>query len=132
MIYTTEFAYKPTIKTLDSFPDLHSGESFNDAMVAFIHSESADEDDSKGTENKLLKNIKWAAKKNNTKNIVLHSFAHLAETKSDPQFTKDIFDKVEIRLKNADYICAQTAFGYFMDLYIKAPGVSQARIFKSF
>ena len=132
MIYTSEFSYNPTVKTLTEFPDLNHGSFFTNAVVAFIHSESHDEEDSKGVENKLLKNIKWAAKKNNTRNIVLHSFAHLAETKAEPVFTKEIFDKVETRLRNADYQCAQTAFGYFMDLDIKAPGISQARIFKSF
>ncbi len=132
MIYTTDFSYKPTVKTLDSFPEIEKGEGFKEALVAFIHSESKDQEDSKGIENKLLKNIKWAAKKNNTRNIVLHSFAHLAETKAEPVFTKEIFDKVETRLRNADYQCAQTAFGYFMDLDIKAPGVSLARIFTSF
>jgi len=76
--------------------------------------------------------LKWAAKKNNTKKIILHSFAHLAETKADPHFTKEVFDKAEIRLKNADYECWQTPFGYFLDLDVKAPGVSQARIFKGF
>jgi hypothetical protein len=76
--------------------------------------------------------LKWAAKKNNTKSVLLHSFAHLAETKAAANYTKELFDRVEARMKNADYECAQTAFGYFMDLDIQAPGISQARIFKSF
>lgn len=80
----------------------------------------------------MVKNLKWAAKKNDTKNVVLHSFAHLAETKANADFTKELFDRVEARMNNADYLCSQTAFGYFMDLNIQAPGVSQARIFKSF
>jgi hypothetical protein len=80
----------------------------------------------------MVKNLKWAAKKNNTKSVLLHSFAHLAETKADPTYTKELFDRVEARMKNADYVCSQTAFGYFMDLDIKAPGISQARIYKSF
>jgi spermidine synthase len=83
-------------------------------------------------EDKLLKNLKWAAKKNDTDKIILHSFAHLAETKAEPHFTKALFDKVESRLKNTDYITAQTPFGYFLDLDLQAPGVSQARIFKGF
>ncbi len=131
MIYTTEFRYKPTIKTLNDFPDIDKGEVFHNTLVALIHSELIDEDDPKGVENKLLKNIKWAAKKNDTSSIVLHSFAHLAESKASPSFTKDIFDRVEERLLNAEYECSQTAFGYFMDLGIIAPGISQARIFKS-
>lgn len=132
MIYCTKFSYNPTIHTLDKFPEVKEGEEFNDTLVAFIHAEENDEENAKGVETKLLKNLKWAAKKNNTKKVVLHSFAHLAETKADPHFTKDIFDKAEIRLINADYECAQTPFGYFLDLDVQAPGVSQARIFKGF
>jgi hypothetical protein len=132
LIYCTKFSYNPTIHTLDEFPEVQEGKVFNDVLVAFIHAEEHDEENPKGVETKLLKNLKWAAKKNNTKKIILHSFAHLAETKADPHFTKEVFDKAEIRLKNADYECWQTPFGYFLDLDVKAPGVSQARIFKGF
>lgn len=132
MIYCSKFAYTPTIHTLTDFPEVSDGQEFKENMVAFIHGELVDEEDPKGVENKLLKNLKWAAKKNNTKNIILHSFAHLAETKASPLFTKTVFDKVEARLKNSDYNCSQTPFGHFLDLDLQAPGVSQARIFKGF
>ena len=132
MIYCEKFAYEPTIKTLDDFEDVPQGASFEKALVAFIHAEVQDESDMKKMETKMVKNLKWAAKKNDTKNIVLHSFAHLAETKAGAVFTRELFDLVEQRMRNADYQCAQTAFGYFMDLDVRAPGVSQARIFVSF
>jgi hypothetical protein len=132
MIFCKEFSYTPTIKTLDSFADVSGKETFKNTLVAFIHAEEKDEEDLKSVETKMVKNLKWASKKNDTRNVVLHSFAHLAETKANPEFTKELFDKVEARMKNADYVCNQTAFGYFMDLDIQAPGVSQARIFKSF
>lgn len=132
MIYCTGFSYHPTIKTLDEFEEEVSGKSFQNALVAFIHAEESDEADMKSVETKMVKNLKWAAKKNETKSVVLHSFAHLSETKANPEFTKELFDRVEARMKNADYACDQTAFGYFMDLDVQAPGVSQARIFKSF
>jgi len=132
MIYCTKFGYNPTSRTLEEFPEVKQGEVFDNVLVAYIHAEAQDEENAKGVETKLLKNIKWAAKKNNTKRIILHSFAHLAETKADPFITKDIFDNAETRLKNADYECWQTPFGYFLDLDVQAPGVSQARIFKGF
>jgi len=56
----------------------------------------------------------------------------LSESKAEPHFTKELFDKAEARMKNTDYECEQTPFGYFLDIDVKAPGVSQARIFKSF
>lgn len=132
MIYCEEFGYHPTVKTLDEFEEIQNGAEFEKTLVAFIHAEEVDESDIKSVETKMVKNLKWAAKKNNTRSVLLHSFAHLAETKADPIYTKDLFDRVEARMKNADYTCSQTAFGYFMDLNIQAPGVSQARIYKSF
>lgn len=132
MIYCSEFTSNPTIKTLEDFRDESEEKQFKDALVAFVHAEQSDETDIKNVETKMVKNLKWAAKKNETRMVVLHSFAHLAETKASAGFTKELFDRVEARMKNAEYECEQTAFGYFMDLDIKAPGVSQARIFKSF
>ena len=132
MIYCSEFAYTPRVKTLEGAEELSETKGFNNALVAFIQAEEKDEEDLAGTEKKLVKNLKWAAKKNETKSVVLHSFAHLAESKASPEFTKELFDKTEARMKNADYVCDQTAFGYFMDLNVQAPGYSQARIFKSF
>lgn len=132
MIYCDRFDYKPTVKTLDEFTEDEASKAYKDALVAFIHAEEDDEQDIKSVETKMVKNLKWAAKKNNTKQVVLHSFAHLSESKADPQYTKELFDRVEARMKNADYECEQTAFGYFMDLDLQAPGISQARIFKSF
>ncbi|MBN2639087.1 MAG: hypothetical protein JXR65_08365 [Bacteroidales bacterium] len=131
MIYCEQFRYNPVSKTLEDFPEITEGGSFNRALVAFIQTEEADMDDEKNIETKMVKNLKWAAKKNNTQKVVLHSFAHLSESKADPHFTKHLFDLVENRMNNADYNCEQTPFGYFLDIDVKAPGISQARIFKS-
>ena len=132
MIYCARFSYTPQVKTLDEFPDVNDSAVFENSLVAFIHAEEHDQQNAKSVETKLIKNLKWAAKKNNTTKVVLHSFAHLAETKAGPQFTKEIFDLAEARMKNANYECSQTPFGYFLDIDVQAPGVSQARIFKGF
>jgi len=132
MIYCDRFAYKPISKTLDDFPEIHEGAVFENALIAFIQTEAADEENMKAVETKLLKNLKWGAKKNSTRKVILHSFAHLSESKAEPHFTKRLFDQVEARLINADYESTQTPFGYFLDLDVKAPGISSARIFKSF
>jgi len=81
MIYCTKFAFDPTIQTLEEFPEVKEGGRYNDMLVAFIHAEAHDEENAVGVERKLIKNLKWAAKKNNTNKVLLHSFAHLAETK---------------------------------------------------
>lgn len=133
MIYMDRFLYKPTLKTLDEFPEHTQREVFENAEVAFIHAEAEDQDEDriKAIEKKLIKNLKWIAGKNQTKTIVLHSFAHLSESKAEPGFTKDFFDRVEVRLKNTGYDVFQTPFGYFLDLEVNAPGHSLARVFKS-
>lgn len=132
MIYCERFTYSPVSKTLTDFPEITEKGSFENALVAFIQTEATDEENMKAIETKLVKNLKWAAKKNLTNKVVLHSFAHLSESKANPYFTKELFDRAEARMKNADYFCEQTPFGYFLDLTVVAPGISQARIFKSF
>ncbi|MCK4360480.1 MAG: threonyl-tRNA synthetase editing domain-containing protein [Bacteroidales bacterium] len=132
MIYCNNFYYKPVTKTLETAEDKTEAIEFDNVLVGFIHAEAEDEQDFNGVEKKLVKNLKWAAKKNNTNKVVLHSFAHLSESKASPKFTVELFDKTEARMKNANYETWQTAFGYFMDLRLNAPGYSLARIFKSF
>jgi len=132
MIYSENFEYFPRTKNLEDFDNIEEGASFDDVLLAFIHAEEKDEEDIKKVETKMVKNLKWAAKKNNTNKVVLHSFAHLSDSKANAEYTKELFDRVENRMKNADYETVQTPFGYFLDINVKAPGISQARIFKSF
>ena len=132
MIYCDTFAYKPQVKTLPDFPDFKAEESYKDVLTAFIQMEKEDEANPKYFETKLVKSLKWAAKKNDTKHIILHSFAHLSMSKAEPEITKQFFDSVEERLANTGYKVNQTPFGYFLDIDVKAPGRSSARIFKSF
>jgi hypothetical protein len=131
MIYMDRFAYKPTIKTLVEMETIEKGREFKDAQVAFIHAEEQDIENESNVLKKTLKNLKWIAGKNNTKRIILHSFAHLSESKAEPGFTKTFFDKVQKRLEDTGYEVYQTPFGYFLDLSVDAPGVSLARVFKS-
>ena len=129
VIYTSEFCYRPAEKNLESADEVSEGAIFNDSIVAFIQVEESDEMyDVKSREKKLVNHLKWAARKNNCSNIILHSFAHLSESKASVEFTKAIFDQAELRLQNGGYITAQTPFGYFLDLDLKAPGFSLAQI----
>ncbi len=132
LIYADRFGYRTTLKTIESEPDRDETEEINDALVGFIHLEQADEEDLASVETKLVKNLKWAARKNETKRIVLHSFAHLAETKASPQFAKEVLDGAQTRLLQSGYEAMQTPFGYFLDLSLSAPGRPSARVFKSF
>ena len=132
MIYCNRFAYKPAVKNLDGVAEHTKGMEFENIQTAFVQVEEHDEENAKSIEKKMLNFIKWVARKNESNDILLHSFAHLSESKASPEFTKQLFDNVESRLKNVDYIVSQTPFGYFLDLDIQAPGYSLARVFKSF
>ncbi len=132
MIYCKTFGYKPTIKTLENFEEHSEAKIFEDVLVGFIQGEAEDEEKALNKlEKTLVKNLKWGAGKNNTKKVILHSFAHLSESKATPEFTKKVFDLAQTRLENAEYETFQTPFGYFLDLQVDAPGFSQARMFKS-
>lgn len=129
VMYVDEFGYKPAQKNLENTEEVTEGATFNNSILAFIQVEASDEEkDVKSREKKLINHLKWAARKNDCKSVILHSFAHLSESKASVDFTKELFNLAEKRLRNAEFVAAQTPFGYFLDLEIKAPGFSLARI----
>ncbi len=131
-MFVDEFSYNPKQKNLENTEEITEGKQFSKAILSFIQVEQTDEEnDLKSREKKLVNHLKWVARKNDTISIILHSFAHLSESKASPEFTKELFNEAEKRLLNAGYLVAQTPFGYFLDLIIKAPGFSQARIWAS-
>ncbi len=132
VMYVDEFSYIPAQKNLESAEDVTEGATFSDSMLAFIQVEESDEEfDTKSREKKLVNHLKWTARKNDCQKIILHSFAHLSDSKASVEFTRKIFDEAEKRLQNGGYETAQTPFGYFLDLNLKAPGHSLARIWAS-
>lgn len=132
VMYINRFSYTPTIKTVENAEDVNEARSFSEAILAFIQVEESDEEkDVKSREKKLVNHLKWTARKNNTQRVILHSFAHLSESKASVEFTRELFDQAEQRLQQAGFETAQTPFGYFLDLNIDAPGYSLARIWAS-
>jgi hypothetical protein len=130
MIYMKNFSYNPTIKTIEAMPEAKEGKEYKNIQAGFIQVEKEDEENETAVKKKLLKNLKWIAGKNETRHIILHSFAHLSESKADPEFTKSLFDTIQERLTDSGYKVEQTPFGYFLDLKVDAPGFSLARVFK--
>ncbi len=136
MIYCERFAYRPRLKTRDEAPDGQAGAA-QDVVVGMIHVEPTDLDP-QGTGVKakvvtrLVKHLKWLARKNDTRRVVLHSFSHLAEEKADAGAGSAIFQQARQRLVDADYEVAETPYGYFNDLDLQAPGHPLARVFKNF
>lgn len=132
VIYCTGFSYIPALKTLPEAEDVKVGSDFENCIAAFIQVEKEDEEkDILSREKKLVNHLKWTARKNKTNTIILHSFAHLSDSRASVSFTKALFNEAEKRLQNAGFTTAQTPFGYFLDLNINAPGYSLARIWAS-
>lgn len=132
MIYSDKFTYKTSQKTLDSVEAIDENREIEKVLVGFIHVEEKDEETISKIETKMIKNLKWAAKKNETNRIVLHSFAHLSSSKANENITKTMLNNAEKRLINSDYDASQTPFGYFLDIDVQAPGKPLARLFKEF
>ena len=131
LIFCKSFGYTPAVKTIDNASESIISKQYDNVQVAFIQVEQEDIERDKEVEKKLIKNLKWICGKNQVHKIILHSFAHLSESKADPEFTELFFKKVEERMKNAGYDVYQTPFGYFLDLQVEAPGFSLARVFKN-
>jgi len=132
MMFASRFGYLPTVKTLPEVPDATEGRVAEKAIVGFIHAEQEDVDRASKVTTRLIKNMKWLAGKNDTKTLVLHSFAHLSESKAPADFVAEILNDAQKRLESAGYEVIQTPLGYFLDLELFAPGYSLARVFKSF
>lgn len=132
MMYCNSFEYHTSVKNLDMVENIAKSKSFEHCQLAFIQIEQSDEESLKSTVEKLVNFCKWICRKNETNKIVLHSFAHLSDSKADVEFSLDVFNKTEEKLKNAAFEVEQTPFGYFLDLKMDAPGFSLARVFKSF
>ncbi len=127
--YTTNFSYTLGDANVKSPIIDDKKNNFSDAIVAFIHVEESDEKETLiSREKKLTNHLKWIARNNKTKYIVLHSFAHLSNSKASLEFTKNILDACQKRLINGEYETYQTPFGYFLNLNMEAPGFSMARI----
>lgn len=132
MIYADRFSYRTAVKALQDEADRSEEAVVEAAVIGLIHAEEQDQQQPGPVEKKLIKNLKWAARKNGTQRIMLHSFSHLSESKAEPGFTRDLLQRAAVRLEKAGYQVWQTPFGYFLDLDLQAPGSSTARIFTSF
>ena len=117
-IYCKHFAFKPTIKTIDTARDNVDHGDFSNIQTAFIQVEEEDMERESEVAKKLLKNLKWICGKNDTKKrIILHSFAHLSESKASPEFTQSFFNSVDQRLSASGFEVNQTPWHGFLNLF---------------
>ena len=135
MFLARRFTFRPFEKTL---PDASRGDggdevSVTDAAIVFVHAEPQDEADPSGLETKFVKNVKWIAGKRGLKNVVLHSFTHLADAprNASPQFAEAFLQNAAARLRNTGYQVTLTPFGWVCEWELAVFGESLAKVFKS-
>ena len=131
MLNTKELGYKTFSKTIDAAEDNEKDETITDSAVVFIHVEKDDEARMDRIVEKAVGNITWLAKKLDRNRIVLHSFAHLSDSKSSPEFAEVVIKNIKEKLEYKDYKSFVTPFGYFLEFKIHVLGESLAKVFKA-
>lgn len=131
MFQAKRFWFRSFSRTLDSVEEQDVEEEVRDAAVIFIHAEAGDEEQGSTLLRKALKNIKWIANKRGLRNVVLHSFTHLADTSAPPEFAEGLLESLAARLRDAGYAVSATPFGYFCEWELSVFGESLAKVYKS-
>ena len=130
MFYAPKFWFKTTYKVLDTAEDATCDKCIQDTIVVFVHAEAEDEPRASNVLTKMVKNIKWLAGKFAIKKVVLHSFSHLATSKSSPEFAHRILIDTKNRLANTGFVVDMTPFGYLHEFSLHVSGESLGRVFK--
>ena len=131
MFNVREYWYKTYMKNLKESKDIEKEESIKDAIVVFANVERDDQEQKARTILKAVKNIIWLARKTDRSRIVLHSFAHLSDSKSSVEFAANVFEAIEDRLMRKGYEVSSTPFGYFLEFKIHVLGESLAKVWKA-
>ncbi len=131
MFHVNEFWYKTFSQTLDQVEKTDKEEKIGNSLVVFIQVEKEDEERKDKIKKKAFENIKWLAKKVNVEEIMLHSFGHLSESKSSPEFAQEMIDEIKKSLEERGFTAKTTPFGYFLEFKIHVRGESLAKVFKS-
>ncbi len=125
MLHLENFWYRPDETEIEPV-------TFGETLLIWIHSEAQDEENRSGVFRKMVKNIRWLAQKVNCDNIILHSFAHLDDSKASPEFVADLIDDVASKLRNQGFHVHCVPFGVFNEFDMHVKGPSLAKVFKQF
>ena len=131
MFDTDEFWYRIHSKTWEYAQPSDPEREYEPGLVIFIQIEAEDEKNPFRVSKKAYENITWLAKKTDRTHILLHSFAHLSESRSDIDIAEQIFHDLQERLTNKGYIVEITPFGYFLEFKIHVKGESLAKVWKT-
>lgn len=130
MFNVKEFWYKTFSKTLQDVEENEREETIQDTIVVFCNVEKEDEEKLERINRKTVKNITWLARKTGRNRVVLHSFAHLSDSKSSIKIAQVVFKSIENRLRNKGYDVFVTPFGYFLEFKLHVLGESLAKVWK--
>ena len=124
MLHVDSFWYRPNESSSEERTEI--GESLH----VWIHSETDDEENRAGVLRKMVKNIRWLAKKIDCKSVTLHSFAHLDDSKADPDFADSLIEESASKLRDREYDVHIVPFGHFYEFNLHVKGPSLAKVFK--
>lgn len=131
MFLAPRFRFRPFLATLDGAETDVGEKTVEDTVVIFVHAEESDTMNTTALLTKFVKNVKWLANKRGVKNVVLHSFTHLSESKSAPEFAESFLIQASDRLSSAGYQVELTPFGYSCEWELAVHGEPLAKVFKS-
>jgi len=101
------------------------------AIIAFIQCEPRDEERGEAVLKQAVKYFRWFARKRGVERLVLHSFAHLAEERSSPEFARDLLAALGDRLGEHGFDVRHTPFGWSLEWTMSVEGHGYAKTFKS-
>jgi len=131
MFNTNEFWYRTFEKTVDNATSEDREERIKDALLIYLHVEEEDEGEPEKKVRKAADNVLWLAKKTGRNRIILHSFAHLSDSRSSVEGAEKIILKLHDRLREKGYDVSTTPFGYLLEFSLHVRGESLARVWKS-
>lgn len=123
MFHTERFWYRPN-------ESIENKTEIGESVLVWIHSEESDETNKSSVARKMVKNIRWLSKKIGCESVVLHSFAHLDDSKANPDFADSLIEEVAMKLRDRNYDVHIVPFGHFYEFNVHVKGPSLAKVFK--
>ena len=129
LLFAHDYWLRPYEKSLLEAPDAAGEVAIAPAVVALVHVEAHDPERAAQLVTKAVKQVKWLTGKFAARNVVLHSFAHLASTRAEPGQAEAILSQMRERLTGVGYEVRTTPFGYFNEFRLHVAGPSLAKVF---